>query len=149
MILSAQTIRKYGIVTPFCERTVIHGMSFGLSSCGYDIRIAQDEMMFRQNFFLASSIEHFEMPDNVVGRVCDKSTLVRKGLSVHNTIIEPSWRGYLTLELYYTGLPPLFLRAGQPIAQVLFEFLDEPTEQPYSGKYQDQIAEPVEAKDEK
>lgn len=147
-ILSAQTIRKYGIVTPFHERTKVHGLSFGLSSCGYDVRIAEDITLGinSNNFFLASTMEHFDMPDNVVGRVCDKSTWARKGIAVQNTIIEPGWRGYLTLEISSNHKGITYINKGMPIAQVVFEFLDEPTEQVYEGKYQDQPEGPVYAK---
>lgn len=149
MILSAQTIRKHNIITPFHERTVFKGMSFGLSSCGYDVRIAQNLTMNvgeYMRFRLASTIEHFNMPNNVVGRVCDKSTWARRGLAVQNTIIEPGWRGHLTLELSVNGPSFIDLKEGMPIAQIVFEFLDEPTEQEYNGKYQDQENRPVEAK---
>lgn len=149
MILSAQSIRRCGIITPFCERTVAFGMSYGLSSCGYDIRIAQDVLMTahqQMRFRLASTIEHFDMPDDVVGRVHDKSTWARQGLQVFNTVIEPGWRGYLTLELALNGTNVLDLKRGMPIAQIIFEFLDKPTEQPYAGKYMDQPDCPVAAK---
>lgn len=149
MILSAQTIRNSGIITPFCERTVEFGMSYGLSSCGYDVRIAEDLTMNGgeyMRFRLASTIEHFNMPDDLVGRVHDKSTWARRGLALQNTIIEPGWRGFLTLELSVNGFNMINLRRGMPIAQIVFELLDKPTEQPYRGKYQDQAAGPVEAK---
>lgn len=148
-ILSAQTIRKLGIVTPFCERSTSSGMSYGLSSCGYDVRVAED-LCFginSNNFFLASTIEHFALPDNVVGRVCDKSTWARQGIAVQNTIMEPGWRGYLTLELSNNnGKNIIYVNKGMPIAQIVFEFLDEPSDQPYQGKYQDQPQGPVSAK---
>lgn len=148
MILSAQTIRKRGIFTPFNERTVHHGLSYGLSSCGYDVRIAESITLGinSNNFFLASTIEHFNMPNDLVGRVCDKSTWARRGIAVQNTIIEPGWRGHLTLEISNNSKSIIFINAGMPIAQIMFELLDEPTEQPYQGKYQDQIAEPIPAK---
>ena len=148
MILSAQTIRRYGIITPFCERTVFNGLSYGLSSCGYDVRI-NEFMLFRGalQFGLASTIEHFEMPNNVVGRVHDKSTWARRGLAIQNTIIEPGWKGFLTLELSNNNHNnTLRIEEGSPIAQIIFELLDEPTETPYSGKYQDQPNWPVNAK---
>ncbi len=146
MILSAQTIRKRALIRPFHERTVVNGMSFGLSSCGYDVRIKQDMIVPVGRFKLASTIEHFWMPNDIVGRVHDKSTLARLGLAVQNTIIEPGWRGHLTLEISNNGYRDHKLEAGQPIAQIIFELLDEPTEQVYNGKYQDQADEPVEAK---
>lgn len=136
------------MVTPFFERTIFHGMSFGLSSCGYDVRIAQTYLLGTGpgiGFALASTMEHFDMPTNVVGRVHDKSTWARRGLAVQNTIIEPGWRGHLTLELSNNGHEQIMLHEGMPIAQIIFELLDEPTHQPYTGKYSDQPARPVPA----
>jgi dCTP deaminase len=144
MILPAQEIRKLrGMVEPFCERTVQEGMSYGLSHAGYDVRIAESFWLHQDNrFMLASTIEKFEMPNDVVGMVHDKSSWARRGVSLFNTVIEPSWRGFLTLELAYHGRPDLFIEAGSPIAQIVFMRLTEPTEQPYSGKYQNQESGP-------
>lgn len=145
MILSAQTIRKLGIITPFHERTIFNGMSYGLSSCGYDVRVKQSIHIKEGSFELLSTIEHFEMPDTIVGRVHDKSTLARQGIAVQNTIIEPGWKGYLTLEVTNHGKQTIWLPEGTPIAQIVFECLDFPTEKPYTGKYQDQPDFPVRA----
>jgi len=148
MILSGQTIREFeGMLYPFEERTVHSetGMSFGLSCSGYDIRIAQDVFLPSHGFVLASSIERFDMPLDVVGEVKDKSSLARRGISVFNTVIEPGWRGYLTLEIANHSGEVQQLLAGQPIAQVLFRFTDKPVERPYMGKYQDQPNKPVNA----
>jgi dCTP deaminase len=144
MILSAQSIRERStLITPFFERTVVDGMSYGLSACGYDVRIAQSIHVRSGWFTLASTIERFCMPLDLVGRVHDKSTLARKGLAVQNTIIEPGWNGYLTLELTNHGHSLIWLPQGTPIAQIIFELLDKPTEQPYEGKYQNQPDFPV------
>ncbi len=146
-ILSAQTIRRYSrmfeLVKPFHERTVEGGMSYGLGAAGYDVRVVLPErphwILKPKEFLLAATMEHFNMPHNVVGRVHDKSTWARRGLTVKNTIIEPGWRGYLTLELTNDHHHmDIILQAGEPIAQIVFEFTDEPTAQPYDGKYQDQ-----------
>ena len=90
-----------------------NGVSYGLSEAGYDIRIKQSVILhpFRR-FVLASSIERFEMPDNLVGIVHDKSTWARRKVSVFNTVIEPDWRGFLTLEIVYHGWKPLRIPAG-------------------------------------
>jgi dCTP deaminase len=145
MIASAQTLRRLQPVFPFLERAKKNGMSYGLSSCGYDIRIAQSVYLEPGAFTLASSVEEFQMPNNLVGIVHDKSTWARQGLTVQNTVIEPGWRGFLTLELTHHGYDNIYPEAGDPIAQVVFHLLDETTEQPYSGKYQDQTSGPVEA----
>lgn len=144
MILSAQSIRKrVGLIKPFYERTVHRGMTFGLSSAGYDIRIAESLHMWPKAFLLASSMEEFDIPNNLVARVMDKSTWARKGITVQNTICEPGWKGFLTLELTNHSNGNVTIGRGDPIAQIVFELLDEHTEQPYEGKYQNQRSGPV------
>lgn len=140
MIIPAQTIRQIKPITPFCERTKFEGMSYGLSAAGYDIRIAEDIELASGTFCLASSLEYFNMPDDVLAYVKDKSTWARQGLCVQNTVIEPGWKGYLTLELTNHGTLPLTFKIGMPIAQIIFHRLEAPTEQPYDGKYQNQLA---------
>ncbi len=133
-----------------------HGVSYGLTEAGYDIRIKQDILFIPflfitivdgkikfGNFILASAFEKFNMPNDLVGVVHDKSSWARKGLSVFNTVIEPGWTGYLTLELVYHGLKPLRINKGSGIAQVLFSKLS--SNGYYKGKYQNQENKPVEA----
>lgn len=136
-----------------------HGVSYGLGEAGYDIRIKQT-IEFRRNddprigarvyvdndctpgnFCIASAIEEFDMPDNLVGIVHDKSTWARRGLSVFNTVIEPGWNGFLTLELVYHGIGNLLIPAGAGIAQVIFHQTLEHAS--YDGKYQNQADKPV------
>lgn len=94
---------------------------------------------------LASTIEHFTMPDDVLGEVKDKSSWARRGLAVQNTVIEPGWRGHLTLELTNHGDEGLTIHRGQPIAQIIFhQVLGLVT--PYDGKYQDQARGPQDAR---
>lgn len=137
-----------------------HGVSFGLGEAGYDIRIKQkiefsyhgerrivmidDAAQDDERFALASAMEEFHMPFNLVGIVHDKSTWARKGLSVFNTVIEPGWRGFLTLELVYHGSGELIIPAGAGIAQVIFHQTTDQTF--YNGKYQNQEDKPVAAK---
>lgn len=152
-VLSAQTIAIRGILTPCEPRTEEYGLTYGLGPCGYDLRLdlgprsAPARALVPGQFLLAATVERFSMPDDVMGRVCDKSTLARRGLSVFNTVIEPGWRGFLTLELVNHGAEPIMLKQGQAIAQVLFEFLDYPTAIRYEGKYQDQEAGPQPARE--
>lgn len=148
MILSAQSIRRYGeyLIKPFvCQQQTQSGLTYGLSSCGYDIRIAQDLMLRVGEFALASSVEYFDLPTHLLMRICDKSTWARRGIFVQNTVAEPGWRGYLTLEITNQSKDKQFLHKGDPIAQVIFELLDEPTDMPYAGKYQDQPDKPIKA----
>ncbi len=141
-----------------------NGVSWGLSEAGYDIRIKQD-IHFKPNpffqmgmdcnvngivtrnskFTLASAIEEFDMPDCLVGIVHDKSTWARKGLSVFNTVIEPGFKGGLTLELVYHGNTELIIPAGSGIAQVLFHKISRPAR--YEGKYQGQSSDPEPARE--
>lgn len=139
MILSAQSIRRrVGMVTPFRERTIAHGMSYGLGPSGYDIRIDRTLIMWPKRFVCADSIERFNIPIDLKPNVQDKSSWKRKGLSVGNTTMEPGWRGILRLELVNDRWWFFMIRAGAPIAQIEFNLLDEPTELVYDGKYQDQ-----------
>lgn len=136
--------------------------SYGLGEAGYDIRIKQGIRFHRHprtgemliddgvhdfkygRFTLASAMEPFQMPDNLVGIVHDKSTWARRGLSVFNTVIEPGWHGFLTLELVYHGEDELIIPAGSGIAQVVFHRTVCPAR--YNGKYQNQEDRPVEAR---
>lgn len=103
-------------------------------------------------FTLASSIESFQMPTHLLGIVHDKSTWIRQGMSVANTVIEPGWGPaperpedgcFLTLELTFHGNEPLTIRAGSGIAQVIFHEIGEPAK--YGGKYTGQPSRPVAA----
>lgn len=121
------------------------GYSHGLTECGYDIRLAEDVTMFLgRRFVLTYAQEYFQLPDHLMGRVLNKSTWARRGIDASMTTnIEPGWKGYLTLELRYSGIMPIRLRKGVGIAQVIFERILEPTA--YVGKYQAQPKRPVEA----
>lgn len=137
-----------------------HGLSFGLSEAGYDIRIKQgiafdidegkpwtmvDSVWNEGRFVLASTIERFTMPECLVGIVHDKSTWARQGLSVFNTVIEPGWSGNLTLELVFHGNERVIIPAGAGIAQVVFSRIEN--EATYAGgKYDNQEDHPVEAR---
>lgn len=88
------------------------------------------------------------MPDDVVAFVHDKSTWARRGLSLFNTVIEPGWNGFLTLELVNNSNKELFISEGSPIAQIIFMRMEEAAEKPYTGKYQNQKRGPQEARHE-
>lgn len=97
-------------------------------------------------FVLGSTVERFTLPTHVVGRLEGKSSLGRLGLVIHSTagFIDPGFDGTITLELSNNATLPICLRAGMPIGQVSFMFLDAPAEIPYgdprrNSKYQGQI----------
>jgi dCTP deaminase len=131
---------------PLHERSIQNGMSYGIGPAGVDIRTREAILLPPHGFGKVSSIEHFDVPRDLMAFVSDKSTWRRKGISVGNTKAEPGWRGYLTLELSNHSWWWRRVRAGDPIAHVIFVRLDEPTELPYSGKYQDQPPRPVGAR---
>lgn len=139
-----------------------NGVSWGLSEAGYDIRLKQSITFQPENavdkagvwvngkyslgrFVIASAVEEFQMPTDLVGIVHDKSTWARRGLSVFNTVIESGWNGFLTLELVYHGRQVLRIPAGTGIAQVVFHRTTDKAS--YDGKYQGQPDRPVEAID--
>ncbi len=162
MILSAQSIRAARLLNPLHERTRLHGSTYGLGPAGYDLRLVLPPAAAGQEqcppdgvynlqpgeFLLTAAEEWFDMPGDVLGIVHDKSSFARRGMSVFNTVIEPGWRGFLTLELVNLGREVIRLHAGQGIAQVIFHALDQRTEQPYEGKYQDQQWGPQAARDD-
>lgn len=152
------------------SKKVFNGRSYGLAEVGYDIRLKQTIKYIPQrimkntnsektyirpslisvdtnntsgNFCLASAIEEFDMPPNLMGVVHDKSTNIREGIQVFNTVIEPGWKGFLTLEIAFHGNKSITLEAGTPIAQVVFHEILNPMK--YEGKYQNQKDMPVEA----
>lgn len=160
MITNGQDLLIARPIKNMLDTKVVHGsVSHGLGEAGYDIRIKQDVYFTKQGdlrvtvvggnqsygrFVLASAIEEFDMPDWLVGVVHDKSSWARRGLSVFNTVIEPGWHGFLTLELVYHGEGELFIPAGSGIAQVLFHQTTQRAS--YSGKYQNQEDQPVPAR---
>ena len=146
MIVNGRKLLEAAPLEPMVGHKVVeHGVSHGLSFAGYDIRIRQAVTMSPVNrFALASTVERFQMPAYLVGIVHDKSTWIRRGLSLANTVVEPGWIGdALTLELIYHGNGELHIPAGAGIAQILFHRIEEPAR--YSGKYQFQSSEPVSA----
>lgn len=150
-VLSAQSIRRLcqaerPLLTPFVERGVANGKSYGLSACTYDVRIDQDLTLFVRGKALASTVERFDFPDNVCGSVLDKSSHARIFVSAFNTHLDPGWDGFLTVELVNLGDEVALWKAGDPLCQIKFEWLDEPTEMPYRGKYKGQERGPQAAR---
>lgn len=152
MILSYQTIKKLctlqEMIDPWYERTIYKGMSYGLGPASYDFRIKQNIVVLPHSLVLCSTIERVKMPHHIAARVCDKSSLARMGLAVQNTHFDPGFKGYPTIEITNHTENTIAIEAGMPICQFVFEFLDEVTEKPYAGKYQNQPDEPVETKNE-
>ena len=157
-VINGKTLLAKSPIRGMASRKLkVHGTSYGLGEAGYDIRIKQ-EIVFKPGmtmgptievngqlehgrFTLASAIEEFDMPADLVGVVHDKSTWARQGLSVFNTVIESGWKGFLTLELVFHGNKEVVIPAGAGIAQVIFTSLAHDAS--YEGKYQYQADMPV------
>jgi dCTP deaminase len=155
---------EHGMIEPFEEKQVREGViSFGLSSYGYDMRVARafriftnvnsaivdpkqfDERSFVEyegdvciippnSFALASSVEYFRIPRTVMTICVGKSTYARCGIITNVTPFEPEWEGHVTLEISNTTPLPAKIYAGEGISQVLFFESDEPCQVSYSDR---------------
>jgi len=161
-------IRKMALeqkmIEPFVDRQVRQGViSYGVSSYGYDIRVADEFMIFTNvhsaivdpknfdpksmfefkgdvcvippnSFALAKTVEYFRIPRTVLTVCLGKSTYARCGLIVNVTPFEPEWEGFVTLEISNTTPLPAKIYANEGIAQVLFFEADEECEISYADK---------------
>lgn len=161
-------IRKMAIesrmIDPFVENQVREGVvSYGLSSYGYDIRVADEFKIFTNvfsaivdpkkfdehsmidfkgdvcvippnSFALARTIEYFRIPRSILTICVGKSTYARCGIIVNVTPFEPEWEGYVTLEISNTTPLPAKIYANEGIAQVLFFDGDDVCEVSYADR---------------
>ena len=163
--------QEKGMIEPFVDGQKREGViSYGLSSYGYDARVGPDFKIFTNvdsavvdpknfaansfvdrtadvciippnSFALASTVEYFRIPRDVLVICVGKSTYARCGIIVNVTPLEPEWEGHVTLEFSNTTPLPAKIYANEGIAQVLFFQSDEPCEISYKdkkGKYQAQ-----------
>ena len=169
---SDRWIRRMAIecnmIEPFadCQVRECNGkklVSYGLSSYGYDLRVAQEFKVFTNvynsivdpkhfhpdafidiqgdtciippnSFALARSVEYFRIPRNVLTLCIGKSTYARCGIIVNVTPFEPEWEGYVTLEISNTTPLPAKIYAGEGLAQVLFFVAAEVCETSYADR---------------
>jgi dCTP deaminase len=152
------------MIEPFEEGQIRNGViSYGTSSYGYDIRVADEFKIFTNinsaivdpkdfdsrsmvdfrgevciippnSFALGRTVEYFRIPPNVLTICLGKSTYARCGIIVNVTPFEPEWEGYVTLEISNTTPLPAKIYANEGIAQVLFFEGDEPCEMTYAMK---------------
>ena len=155
---------EHGMIEPFVDEQVRAGVvSYGLSSYGYDIRVADEFKVFTNvyntvvdpkkfdpksfvdikadlciippnSFALARTIEYFRIPRDVLTVCLGKSTYARCGIIVNVTPFEPEWEGTVTLEISNTTPLPARIYANEGIAQVLFFQSDEPCKRSYADK---------------
>ena len=153
------------MIEPFVDRQIRDAngqklVSFGLSSYGYDLRVAEEFKVFTDvhntlvdpknfddsafvtirgdyciippnSFALAKSVEYFRIPRNVLTLCIGKSTYARCGIIVNVTPFEPDWEGYVTLEISNTTPLPAKIYAAEGVAQVLFFVANEMCEVSY------------------
>ena len=159
-----QMAREHRMIEPFVESQVRgSAISYGVSSYGYDIRVADEFKIFTNinntvidpknfdprsfvdvktdvcivppnSFALARTIEYFRIPRDVLTICLGKSTYARCGIIVNVTPFEPEWEGTVTLEISNTTPLPAKIYANEGIAQVLFFQSDEPCEMSYKDK---------------
>ena len=155
---------EHRMIEPFVESQVRgSAISYGVSSYGYDIRVADEFKIFTNinntvidpknfdprsfvdvktdvcivppnSFALARTIEYFRIPRDVLTVCLGKSTYARCGIIVNVTPFEPEWEGTVTLEISNTTPLPAKIYANEGIAQVLFFQSDEPCEMSYKDK---------------
>ena len=155
---------EHGMIESFVEKQVSsHVISYGVSSYGYDVRIADEYKIFTDvfsaivdpkmfdpksmvdfkgdvciippnSFVLARTIEYFRIPRNVLTICVGKSTYARCGLIVNVTPFEPEWEGFVTLEISNTTPLPAKVYSNEGIAQVLFFTADEECETSYKDR---------------
>jgi dCTP deaminase len=156
--------KEHRMIEPFAENRVRNGViSFGVSSYGYDIRVANEFKIFTNvysavvdpknfdpksmvdfkgeicvippnSFALARTVEYFRIPRDVLTVCLGKSTYARCGIIVNVTPFEPEWEGYVTLEISNTTPLPARIYANEGIAQVLFFQADEVCNTSYADK---------------
>ncbi len=152
------------MIEPFVDAQVREGVvSYGVSSYGYDIRVADEFKVFTNinntvidpkafdprsfvdlkapvcivppnSFALARTVEYFRIPRDVLTVCLGKSTYARCGIIVNVTPFEPEWEGTATLEISNTTPLPAKIYAHEGIAQVLFFQSDEPCTTSYADK---------------
>jgi dCTP deaminase len=170
-VLADWQIQELIKIEPCADATYRPGViSYGVTSYGYDLRLGRkfkvftnahcaivdpkhfdpksfidmeaDECLIPPNSFaLAETVEHLEIPRDVIAICVGKSTYARIGIIVNVTPLEPEWRGKVTIEISNTTPLPAKVYAGEGIAQVLFLRAEAPCRTSYAdkkGKYQDQ-----------
>lgn len=96
-------------------------------------------ILLPNQFVLATTMEYFELPDDLTAFVEGRSSLGRMGLFIQNAgWVDPGFKGEITLELYNANRCAIELKAGRRVGQLVFAKMDAAAMNPYSGKYQGQ-----------
>jgi dCTP deaminase len=156
--------KEHDMINPFSEKQVREGViSYGLSSYGYDLRVADEFKIFTNvnnalvdpkrfdeksfvtiqtdicivppnSFALARSVEYFKIPRSVLTICVGKSTYARCGIIVNVTPFEPEWEGFVTLEISNTTPLPARIYANEGLCQIIFLESDELCETSYADR---------------
>ncbi|MCM1523222.1 MAG: dCTP deaminase [Ruminococcus sp.] len=105
----------------------------------YKTVVSDTYLLLPGQFVLASTMEYFELPDNLTAFVEGRSSLGRMGLFIQNAgWVDPGFKGQITLELFNANKCAIELRSGRRVGQLVFAEMDAPCLTPYGGKYQGQ-----------
>lgn len=109
------------------------------SRINYKTITADTYLILPGQFVLATTMEYFELPDNMTAFVEGRSSLGRMGLFIQNAgWVDPGFKGEITLELFNANRCAIELRAGRRVGQLVFAEMDDTALNPYNGKYQGQ-----------
>ncbi|MBR6580905.1 MAG: dCTP deaminase [Ruminococcus sp.] len=110
------------------------------SQISYKTITTDSYLIMPGEFVLATTMEYFELPDNLTAFVDGRSSLGRMGLFIQNAgWVDPGFKGEITLELYNANRCAIELKAGRRVGQLVFAEMDEPALNSYNGKYQGQM----------
>jgi dCTP deaminase len=110
-----------------------------LTPAGYDFSAGDACDLPPKKQTLIVTAEHLEVPSDVLGTIYLKSSLCREALIGGFAVIDPGFRGKLTLSLFNTGESTVHIDKNEPLIQVVFHKTGEPCSNPYNGRYQDSL----------
>ena len=123
--------------------SIVEDTSTGIINLENEIKyktITSDSYILLPNqFVLATTMEYFDLPNDLTAFVEGRSSLGRMGLFIQNAgWVDPGFKGEITLELYNANRCAIELRAGRRVGQLVFAKMDDTALNPYNGKYQGQ-----------
>lgn len=108
-----------------------------LNPAGYDLRISKDVVIKPKTYELVATLETVELGLGVVAFMHIRSSLAREGIVGSFAVVDPGFRGQLTLNLYNAGDKEVYFKEGERIVQIVFHSLGDVAKKGYSGSYQD------------
>lgn len=108
-----------------------------LNGAGYDLRVANDVVICPGKHELAATLERVELGDDIAATMHIRSSLARAGIIASLALIDPGFRGQLTISLYNAGTEPFVMKRGDRFVQAIFHRLSTKARRRYHGRYQD------------